>query len=272
MSPDDPRHGTEAGNEQHARDGEQSCAPCAEAKLIASRRRTKRKTQGYRYTAPAGRAWDRVQRWRLGGASIDDICEHAQLEPATVYRLLHKGRDQIVYARTFAAVMRAPEGMPLTTIGATRRVRALQRLGYSVERITAEAGVNHDTILDAREERVFIARRVRASIAAAYDRLHMTIPTGETRQYRAGITRSRNYAEKRGWPPPMAYDDIDDAAEVPKGIEQQRTTWSRDDLAAEFEHLSSAGVSPHFAARQLGVSPKAIEKAIERARKGGSAA
>jgi len=215
MHPNDFRHGTEAGHEQHRRDGEDPCQPCLDAKLKAARRRTKRKTQGHRYTLPAGAAWDRVQRWRDGGASLDDIASITGLEESVTSRIINGQRTMPIYARTFHAIMRAPAGMPLTSIGATRRIQALQRLGWSVERIAIEAGVHRDTILDGRQPRVFVARRVRVSIDGAYRRLHMVIPTGETKQHRAGITRARNHAERMGWLPPLAWTDIDDALEHP---------------------------------------------------------
>lgn len=217
MPADDPRHGTEAGNEQHRRDGEDPCPECDHAKLIAARRRTKRKTQGFLYTLPGGPAYDRIIRWREGGASYDDISILTGLEESNISRLLLGGRDTILYARTYNRIMRAPTKMPLTSVGATRRIQALHRLGYSAIRIAEESGVNLDTILDARYPRVFIARRVRVSIADAYERLHMSIPDGDTKQVRAGITRARNLAERSGWSPPLAWDDIDDAAETPAG-------------------------------------------------------
>ncbi|HYF73558.1 MAG TPA: hypothetical protein VD864_12100, partial [Nocardioides sp.] len=225
---------------------------------------TKRKTQGYRYTLPAGAAWDRVHRWRDGGASLDDIATITGLEESVTSRILNGPRSMPIYARTFHAIMRAPAGMPLTSIGATRRIQALQRLGWPVERIAIEAGVHRDTILDGRRPRVFIARRVRVSIDEAYRRLHMVIPTGETKQHRAGITRSRNHAERMGWLPPMAWDDIDDAMEHPE-MGRDPKLYRSEDLLAEWSFLRSAGVSIHTAASQLGVSVAAIEKATERA-------
>ena len=215
MLPNDPRHGSEAGHEQHRRDGEEACGPCDDAKLKASRRRRKRRQMGHRYTLPAGRAYDRMARWREGGASYDDLVEHTGLEESVISRVLTEGPTGTIYTRTYLAIMQAPTTMPLTTIGATRRIQALQRLGWPIERIAIEAGVHRDTILDARTPRVFVARRTRHAIADAYERLHMTVPTGETKQHRAGITRARNYAERHGWLPPMMWEDIDDAAECP---------------------------------------------------------
>lgn len=254
MNPQDPRHGREAGHEQHLRDGEKPCEPCYEAKLTAARRRSKRKAQGRLYTMPAAQAYDRVVRWRAGGASLDDISRHTGLEESVTSRICNGSRDMVIYPRTFLAIMKAPSGMPLTTVGAIRRVQALQRLGWSVERIAEVAGVHRDTVLDARHGRVFVAHRVRVAIDEAYRSLSMTIPEGETQQHRAGITRSRNHATRQGWLPPLAYDDIDDALEKPEGWQYRAP--NRRDAVLEF---AEQGVNATEAARRLHTSREGLE-------------
>lgn len=215
MRLDDPRHGSEAGYEQHKRDGEDPCADCVDGDLRAARRRTKRKTLGYRYTLPAGDAHARLLAWRDGTASLTDISVHTGLDTSVITRMLDGGPDQPVYARTYLAVMQAPATFPLTTIGTTRRVRALARLGWSRRVIAERSGVHHDTILDACRAPQFLGRRVREQIAAAYDEMHMQLPPRNERYAAASATRTQRDAEARGWLPPLAWDDIDDGREQP---------------------------------------------------------
>ena len=254
MRPDDPRHGHEAGHEQHLRDGEPPCAPCLDAKLKAARRRRKRKQQGHLYTMPAGRAYDRIVRWQQGGASYDDMVAHTGLEESVVSRILRGGPETTIYPRTFLAIMQAPTKMPLTTIGAIRRVQALQRLGWPIGKIAEASGVHHDTILHARHGRVFVARKCREGIARGYEALSMTIPTGETQQHRAGITRARNAATRAGWLPPLAWDDIDDALEQPTGWQYRSP-----DRAEAIRDFDDQGVNATEAARRLHVSREGLE-------------
>ena len=63
MSPDDPRHGTNAGYQQHRRDDEDACDPCKHAATDAAARR-----RDYEPVALTGGRWvldpvTRVQRW-----------------------------------------------------------------------------------------------------------------------------------------------------------------------------------------------------------------
>lgn len=259
MSPDDPRHGTEAGHEQHIRDAEESCAPCYEAKILASRRRSKRRAMGYRATVPANPARARLMQWRDGGATYSEIADHTGIEESRIWEIINDGSPRI-YARTAAAVMSAGE-WPVTALGVTRRIQALCRRGHSAGRIAEAAGVTVDAILDTRAgPRKFTSRKVRAGVLAAYDLLADRSPESTPR----GISRVVNHAERMGWPPPAAWEDVDDPYEQPVLDERPRTSA---ELLAEWDHLRLAGVSIHTAASQLGVSVAAIEKACERVRK-----
>lgn len=222
---DDHRHGTEAGHEQHMRDGETSCDACIDGKNRASRRRTKRKAMGYRYTLPLGEAHAVVARWRAAGASLDDIAEHTNLHQSQVWRVIHGTPADVVYTRTWLAIMDVSATSPVTPAGVTRRIQALTWMGYTVQAIADAAGCHHDSVVDARDEpRLFQARKVRDGIVAAYNQLHMVTPTGHTKQYRAGITRAKNRAIREGWLPPLAWADID-LGTVAETQRVSRLTW-----------------------------------------------
>lgn len=256
MSPDDARHGTEAGHEQHHRDGEDPCAACSRAKLIASRRRSKRRQMGYSYTIPADTARARLARWRDGGATYGEIADHTGIEESRVWEILNDPTGRI-YTRTHNAIMRA-KGWPVTALGITRRVQALCRLGYSMPTIAAACGVSHDTIADLRARTpVFVSRKVRAGVIAGYAELEMKTPAQEGDYQRRSVTRCRAHAERMGWPSPMAFDDIDDPNEQPQGVR----TPARRDLLAEWHDLRDAGESIEQAAVRLGVTVGAIERA-----------
>lgn len=214
MSPNDPRHGTEAGNEQHHRDGERPCPDCREAKRRAARRRYKRKTMGYEPMVPSGRVVARLRAWRAGGASLSDIGAHTGVHEGRLSELLNNPPPK-VYARTAARVLCA-DGWPITSMTLTRRVRALTRRGWSIARIAEVAGVSEDTIADARRDtREFLTAHVRAGILTAYDQLAAVSPPEDSSRDKAAATRCRRYAEEQGWAPPSFWDDIDDPTEVP---------------------------------------------------------
>lgn len=232
MLPEDERHGAERGYEQHVRDGEDPCADCYQAKLLAARRRRKRQQMGHRYTVPSTKARARLDRWRAGGASYGDIADHTGLEEGRCWEILNDGAPTI-YTRTALRIM-AATGWPVTTLGITRRVRALVRIGWTVPHIAEACGVHHDTILDIRRRRPeFVSRRVRDAIVAGYETLSMRLPQPQSKQDRAGVTRARNHATRSGWFPPLAWNDIDDPDERPSRAKQRPNGRDLDPVVVE---------------------------------------
>ncbi|MCW2757010.1 MAG: hypothetical protein JWO46_756 [Nocardioidaceae bacterium] len=157
MTPDDPRHGTNAGY----------WAGCREA---CCRRANARYAKGIRY--------DR----------------------------LHGGRS-------------------VPALGSQRRIQALAALGWSYTEIAAAAGMTHRNhirrIVVGQKGRPcrYLSRKTAAAIAAAFDKLSMTIPD----QRLSGRTRA--WARRQGWAPPLAWDDdtIDDPTVRPAGPWRPRT-------------------------------------------------
>lgn len=216
MLPDDPRHGSEAGHEQHLRDGEDPCGPCIEGDLKASRRRTKLKTMGARFLVPLGGLYDEIQALRRQGAVVDDIAEWAGISDSQVWRALNNGPEGKVYARTYQALLNMHPGPILTPIGAQRRVRGLMWLGYSPVRIAEDAGLHSDTVKNlSRRLPAQLHKNVKVSIAGTFDRLSMKPAPTDERYQRASATRTRNHARAQGWLPPLAWDNIDDPNEQP---------------------------------------------------------
>lgn len=210
MRPDDHRHGTEAGNEQHWRDGEDPCPPCHQAKILAARRRGKRKSMGHLYQRPLGDVWHMLNDLASRGVLSGEIERVTGLVESQVWRALKGGPETIVYERTWQKLANIDVNQLVTPIGITRRIRALRWVGYSTAAIAAEAGCHVDSVRDAQvQPRDFVAMKVRDGIVAAYDRLAFQSPEATSQQHLAGISRSRNLARRNGWASPMAWDHID---------------------------------------------------------------
>ena len=148
---------------------------------------------------------------------------------------------------------------------AVRRVQALQRLGWSVPRIAAVAGLYHQQVYDL-DRYPTCYRATFDAIERTYAELSMRLPRPDTTGERISVTRARRHAERMGWLPPLTWDDIDDADERPH-TGRELHHYLAAELVAEWRWLESAGESIDQAARQLGVTVGAIEKAIERAGK-----
>ena len=98
---------------------------------------------------------------------------------------------------------RSKQATPLLVpaVGTIRRIRALNRLGWSSYALSARLGKApcyvHSIV---RKEQV--TRRTAAVIRRLYDELSMTIPPES-----ASTIRTRNHAKRMGWLAPLAYDD-----------------------------------------------------------------
>lgn len=95
-----------------------------------------------------------------------------------------------------------PPGLPVPTVGAVRRVRALLAIGHTCKAIYEASGVEHSTITELLNGRIsMVARHVDERITKGYAKLAAS----------PGISaRSLNRATREGWAPPAAWDDIDD--------------------------------------------------------------
>jgi len=113
--------------------------------------------------------------------------------------------------------MSAAAGRPFTvpTIGTTRRIRALMRLGWRSIDIAHAAGWQSGEAVTVLIGRSFVNHRTAQRIRAAYGQLSMS---------RGPSEQTRRRAERAGWPPPLAWDDdtIDDPAARPMGIPNAR--------------------------------------------------
>lgn len=219
MSPDDSRHGSYAGYMAHRKDSERPCEPCR----LAERRKMK--------------------LWRVLGSSIVPLGEEAHdlvcampmiafsaatgLGHSHLRKLRRSGPEARVQRTTRDAILAAQK--PMTVLGARRRLQALACLGWSSIVIAERYGMHADNLnmLRRGDREHYIRRGFAARIAAAYDDLHMEpAPRGR------GATWAQGYAAKNGWVPPLAWDDIDDPDEKPKGITRQHKSRSDVDEVA----------------------------------------
>lgn len=106
----------------------------------------------------------------------------------------------------------------IDAIGTIRRLHALMALGHTGVSIGAEVGLTASRISQlsrghhcANGVLQVTAERVRR----VYDDLSMTRPDGWQAE------RMRRMARRNGWAPPLAWTDIDDPDDVPKGIRRE---------------------------------------------------
>lgn len=112
----------------------------------------------------------------------------------------------------------------LSSLGAMRRLRALQALGWSMERAYREFGGPHEnTLRDIANGRVPAIRRdTHDAIARLYDLLSMRLP-----EPCSAVSKLRNAARRKGWKPPLFWDDID-TDPTPNGLHNEDEDDSKD--------------------------------------------
>ena len=103
--------------------------------------------------------------------------------------------------------------------GSRRRVRALIAVGWTVREIAHALGIEYNTL---RVHRDSFSQRIDAGrakqIRELYTRWWNVTPTGP------GAERARSTAKRKGWAPPMAWDDdtIDDPQAKPVGLRTRK--------------------------------------------------
>lgn len=167
------------------------------------------------------------------------------------------------YRRRIDSILGRPYTVP--SIGTARRVQALVALGWTFGQIGQQLGRGHDYAQKlATRADTFVRHSTAELVADVYEQMSMSLPPRETGRDRWRANYAQTAAAKRGWVPPLCWNDIDDADEQPTGLRAANT---RRDLLTEWAELEAAGESIGQAALRLGVTVGAIERAEFRARK-----
>lgn len=114
-------------------------------------------------------------------------------------------------------------------IGTQRRVQALSCLGWSNAEVARRAGMHPEHLPRLVNHAETINRQTAARIAKVYDELSMKFPPSRTKQEKQAITYARNVARRKGWLPPLAWDDdyIDDPTYRPSIVAEENVRGKR---------------------------------------------
>lgn len=130
-----------------------------------------------------------------------------------------------------------------------RRLRALAAIGHGLRSLAAETGIGFSTLAMVRSRNERVAASIANVIAEAYERLNMT-PGDDDQAVRE--------ARLKGWPSPLAYDDIDDLTEQP---EHTYTPPTRAEIVAD---LDERGAGINEVCRVLDISRDTLERWLVR--------
>lgn len=254
MTPEDPRHGTNAGATAHHASGTPICEPCRLAKCRANKGAQVDREQGRPRTVELGKRAHRV----VTTAHIPQLATMTMITETTLRTIATKGPQQKVRRTTRDALNAAAATLrPITMVGIRRRVQGLHSLGWTCADLARESGVSAETLEAHRNERPTALRLPTAeAVAEAYESMSVRLPEPATAHERSIATKARNRARLHGWPPPLAWDDIDNPDEQPKGLRDLRAGTGRptiiDAHIEDFDFLVSTGTSEEAAAERLG--------------------
>jgi hypothetical protein len=167
-------------------------------------------------TEESAAAYELIRKLTSEGFSVKAIAEVAGIPDCSINKRIRVGHERIQSdaARRILTVTRqqlidhARDTTHLPVIGARRRLHALFRLGWTLDDIAAGDQPMRKRLADiSRGERTHTAARSYRFVVARFDELCMT--EGPSKQTRTRATRL-------DYPPPLAWDDIDDPAAEPQ--------------------------------------------------------
>lgn len=173
-------------------------------------------------------------------------------------RPLHRDRARGAVARRHcrdAAAGLAGRPMSLCNgIGTARRLRALMAIGYTQGQLAAELDTDQSRVSKLMlNSGARITTGTRDRVVELYDRLSMT--PGPSQQ-------ARNRAQRKGWPPPLAWDDdvIDDPHGQPAKTHRQRwVPWDE-----KYKELRQLGYSDLQILDRLRIQPESMLRQLHR--------
>lgn len=148
--------------------------------------------------------------------------------------------------------------------GSRRRIQALARMGWSTAELSRRLGKHRSYLLKVlKNDRV--QSETAALVALLYDQLSMRRATGPV------AARTAAEAQAAGWPPPLAWDDIDND---PDPYREELDTQTRRvhargwetsaNRVEDAEWLADCDETLTGACRRLGISPDGLWRACDR--------
>ncbi|MCX5202426.1 hypothetical protein OG897_13335 [Streptomyces sp. NBC_00237] len=263
-----PAHGTY----ERARGGHRSgtnrchCKPCRDAEAAYTKRRNYLASTGRPLLVDAAPVQKHLHHLRAAGDAYTHIADITGLRASTVDAIA-LGRRRRVRATTAATILALPPGKAaarnrsVPALGTTRRLRALLALGHKLGDVAAASSVELSTASYLLNGRV---ATIHHGLAQRIDNGYRALCTS-----RGNSTRSLNRAQREGWAPPAAWDDIDDPASAPDtGTKSSPSARELSRLRhAEIAHLAAYGIPEHEIAARLGMATAYVHDLIRDMRK-----
>lgn len=138
------------------------------------------------------------------------------------------------YQKTIRWNQLTGQRLSVPALGAQRRIQALMAMGWTGNNIAKVAGFKHPNyvrrVLVGQKGKpcTWLERKTHDAIVEAFEKLAMKLPPSLPHH-----ARTRTMARRRGFLPPLAWDDIDNPAERPRRTSDLRMGDDVDEIAVE---------------------------------------
>lgn len=225
--------------------------------------RRKREAEGGRKIGrvPADQVIEHVEKLRNAGLGFRQVAKLAGVTPQTIQQV---GKHPTSFTDIAHKILSVPmpnlvrdsaDGQFIPVLGTTRRLRALNAIGWPNGVIAGRLGVTETTL--SRWVKV-TSPLIRASMARRVDvlfrELQLTPAPDST-----GSRRARLRAERNGWPVPMAWDP--QTIDLPSSLPDLGGKSDFMDTVADFRGM---GKGDAYAAEFLGIELDSLRRRVER--------
>jgi hypothetical protein len=189
--------------------------------------------------APAAPVREHARSLLAAGMSVTTVARAAGVRRGAVNNLMYghmsprtgqREPARRVRAETAARIMAVRPALEslaahsaVDATGIRRRLQALVSLGWTLRAVAGMVPLNPvylSALMAQERKRPFVSAETARRVRALYDRMWDQVPPETTPGERRLAARARGHAAKRGWAPPLAWDDetIDDPQAVPAGV------------------------------------------------------
>ena len=237
------------------------CDGCRTDATAWTRRWKWRKQHGGSIMVPTDLIRRHLERLEASGMTLAQIARLSGVDTHTLSRAKY-GETKSIMRRNAEAVARIKPGAEegdwrVPSLGTTRRLQSLAAIGWSAADLAPELGFTPERVRALRSgRRPAVTSATHRHVDEVWERLAM--------QPRPGV-RMRAMAERGGWPPPLAWDDIDDPDEHPTGWRPDAQVARPNGSTAEnVRFLRELGESDEAIAHRLGIDVQSVQRARQR--------
>jgi hypothetical protein len=216
------QHGTRAA---YVRD-QCRCPKCTAANTAASHQMHRERTYGrWEPYVDAAPARQHNQMLRAAGIGVDQIAKLAALSSSHVRGLIYPSSDgqppfQKVRRETAGRILAVPADASsraanshVDATGTRRRLQALVAVGWAQAWLARELRRSPANLRRSMTSESVTARTAQL-VNQMYERLWDAPPPRQTTAQRTASDAARAHAAQHSWPPPLAWDDIDEDFDV----------------------------------------------------------